>query len=235
LYKIIIPLSAYSISIDDYVQYLLSFRKGVLDISNWPDCTPEANDKRMAREFLLFLSNYGYLKCIKASSRFIDEYHINDEILSEIQEIIELPDEVNQIDALNEIRETNIVQDIERKRIITYRIERPNQNRFRRSVLKAYHERCLLTGINMTEVLEAAHIKPVEYNGGDSVGNGLCLRLDLHQLFDTGHLRIGIDGTILLSNKAYIQYSAIIPNRINIPNFVDQNCLRWRWDNYNGI
>ena len=62
LVKIIIPLSgAPDRKTETYVNYILKYRLGELDVASWPNCCPEANDFRIAREFLLFLSNYGYL------------------------------------------------------------------------------------------------------------------------------------------------------------------------------
>jgi predicted restriction endonuclease len=63
------------------------------------------------------------------------------------------------------------------------RTSRPNQARFRKDVLGAYG-RCVITNVTMPEVLEAAHIKPFRYNGGDTVANGFPMRMDIHLLFD---------------------------------------------------
>lgn len=57
----------------------------------------------------------------------------------------------------------------------------------------------MITGVQLPEVLEAAHITPVEYKGNDSEGNGLCLRLDIHRLFDTSNLIIILNGDIHLT------------------------------------
>ena len=123
--------------------------------------------------------------------------------------------------------------EVERKRIQT-RVARPNQASFRKDVLKAC-ERCVITNVMMPEILEAAHIKPFKYNGEDTIANGFAMRVDIHTLFDTGHLRISPDGDIELSNRARLDYGASIPPRIAIPPFTNREFLRWRWENYNGI
>lgn len=87
----------------------------------------------------------------------------------------------------------------------------------------------------MPEVLEAAHIKPYKYKGEDTVANGFAMRVDIHTLFDTGHLRISPDGDVELSGRARLDYGALIPPKIVIPDFTDKENIRWRWDNYNGI
>lgn len=65
---------------------------------------------------------------------------------------------------------------------------------FRRDVLHAYEFRCAVTGLGLggialtksLGVLDAAHIRPVEAQGVDSVSNGLALTPTLHRLFDQG-------------------------------------------------
>ena len=70
LIRIVIPLSAYSnFKVNDYVEYIQLFRKGELDISNWANVCSRANDHRIAREFMLFLSYYGYFKIEKLNGK----------------------------------------------------------------------------------------------------------------------------------------------------------------------
>jgi hypothetical protein len=87
----------------------------------------------------------------------------------------------------------------------------------------------------MPEVLEAAHIKPFKYHGEDTIANGFAMRIDIHILFDSGHLRISDTGEISLSTKARMDYGAAIPPRIVLPGFTNRDFLKWRWDNYNGV
>ncbi len=69
-------------------------------------------------------------------------------------------------------------------------ILRRGQPEFRRKLLKAYDCRCAITGADVVEALEAAHIIP--YNGDDTnhISNGLLLRADIHTLFDLGLIAI---------------------------------------------
>lgn len=53
LCRIIIPLSGVrGVTPELCADYVRGFRDGTVDISEWPDCQMESNDKRMAREFL---------------------------------------------------------------------------------------------------------------------------------------------------------------------------------------
>lgn len=62
---------------------------------------------------------------------------------------------------------------------------------FRKNVLRAYGERCALTGLRLINgggraEVEAAHIRPVEHDGPDIVSNGLALSGTAHWMFDRG-------------------------------------------------
>ena len=236
LIKIIIPLSANHATLEDYANFIFRYRYKQLDISGWPDCCPGANDKRIAREYFLFLSNYGYLirDDENIHGNINERYLINETIEDEIAEILAKPitDESLQ-QALIDIRNTDIVSQVARKTISSTQY-RPKQAQFRHSVL-AKCQRCIITNVQMPEVLEAAHIKPHKYSGPEDVDNGIAMRTDIHILFDTGNLRISVDGDVELSDIARSNYGWSIPPRIVIPEYVNKNYLQWRWDNYVGI
>lgn len=84
---------------------------------------------------------------------------------------------------------------------------RPFRDRiFRRIVLRAYDERCAVTGLKLINgggraEVEAAHIKSVEANGPDMVSNGIALSGTAHWMFDRGLISLGDDLTILISRQ----------------------------------
>jgi len=78
-----------------------------------------------------------------------------------------------------------------RERVIRGIKIRRGQRNFRDALLVAYGSRCAITGCNITDVLEAAHITPYLGPETNHVSNGLLLRTDLHTLLDCG--LIGID------------------------------------------
>lgn len=235
LTKIIIPLSACRATIDDYVNFIRWHRAKEISIDSWPNCCPAANDFRIAREYLLFLSNYGYIDYHEGRTRENEQYHFNPLLADEVREMLATPiSDASLQQVLEQIRSTDLVSEVERKRMQSFRQSRPNQARFRHDVIAAC-QRCIITNVTMPEVLEAAHIKPFKYKGEDTVANGFAMRTDIHTLFDTGHLRISETGVIELSNRARLDYGASIPPRIVIPEFTNRDFLRWRWENYNGM
>lgn len=78
---------------------------------------------------------------------------------------------------------------------------------FRRIVLRAYDERCAVTGLKLINgggraEVEAAHIRPVEANGPDIVSNGLALSGTAHWMFDRGLIGLNYDMRIIISRQA---------------------------------
>ena len=78
---------------------------------------------------------------------------------------------------------------------------------FRKNVLRAYSERCAITGLRIINgggraEAEAAHIKPVEHNGPDIVSNGLALSGTAHWMFDRGLIGLSDDLNILVSRQS---------------------------------
>jgi putative restriction endonuclease len=77
---------------------------------------------------------------------------------------------------------------------------------FRRVVLRAYDERCAVTGLKLINgggraEVEAAHIQPVEAHGPDIVSNGLALSGTAHWMFDRGLIGLDEEMRILVSRQ----------------------------------
>ena len=233
LVKIVIPLSgARGVEIGDYADFIQAYRTYGLDVSGWPDCAPAANDRRIAREFLLFLSYYGYLVRdeVGGEERFV----YNDLIDSEVESILERSDDSTFGEEIDRLKRLRVGEEVERKRILRSQRGRPNQQRFRRDVL-GDEPRCVISNVTMPEVLIAAHIIPFSYHGADDRKNGFCMRSDIHILYDANELRIFPDGRVELSQRARLSYGAAIPPSIVLPPYIDVENLRWRCDNYRGF
>ena len=115
---------------------------------------------------------------------------------------------------------------------------------FRRVVLRAYDERCAITGLKLINgrgraEVAAAHIRPVEASGPDIVSNGIALSGTAHWMFDRGLISLADDLEILISRqtnnpqeiRSIINKSgqALAPHRISArphPHF-----LKWHREN----
>lgn len=84
---------------------------------------------------------------------------------------------------------------------LALRAIREGQGAFRRQLIEYYGPRCMVTGTEVAEVIDAAHIIP--YGGPDTntLSNGLLLRKDVHALFDRGLLQITPDLAIGVSTE----------------------------------
>jgi putative restriction endonuclease len=75
---------------------------------------------------------------------------------------------------------------------------------FRRLVLRAYDERCAVTGLKLINgggraEVEAAHIWPVEAGGPDRLRNGVTLSGTVHWMFDRGLITFSDELDIIVS------------------------------------
>lgn len=78
---------------------------------------------------------------------------------------------------------------------------------FRRVVLRAYDQRCAISGLKFINgggraEVDAAHIRPVEASGPDTVRNGLALSGTAHWMFDRGLISLSDDLEILVSRQS---------------------------------
>ena len=232
LIKILIPLAGNNSDVDLCTEALIAYRKGKLDLSDWPNCAPGANDKRLAREFLLFLENFDICQTDNSTNKYEQKFFLDQVLGNEIHPDTERSflENVNIIeDEVSNSRDSEIQIIIERKRVASNVIRRTRQPRFRKDVLKASENRCILTNEMIPDVLEAAHIVPVSHGGTDLVGNGFCMRVDIHRLYDAGKIRIEPDGNVRLGEQvnSAASYSSlpkgtILPTSVNVAN------LEWR-------
>jgi putative restriction endonuclease len=89
-----------------------------------------------------------------------------------------------------------------RERILASIVRRRGQPEFRRILLEIYGGRCVVTGCDVEEALEACHIIPYHGPTTDHPSNGLLLRADIHTLFDLGLMSINSGSmTVLISDS----------------------------------
>lgn len=72
----------------------------------------------------------------------------------------------------------------QRNRVLRSIVQRQGQQEFRMALLTAYDGKCAMTGCEVADVLEAAHIHRYLGEETNVVSNGLLLRADVHTLFD---------------------------------------------------
>ncbi|MGI1661147.1 HNH endonuclease [Palleronia sp. KMU-117] len=118
---------------------------------------------------------------------------------------------------------------------------------FRRQVREAYDYRCAMSGLRLRNgggrpEVQAAHIRPVERQGSDSVRNGLALSGTLHWMFDRGLVSVAEDHTILVSRNKVpgeVVDRLLLPDgKLQLPadrrNWPHPENLRWHRENVFG-
>jgi len=101
---------------------------------------------------------------------------------------------------INSINNNANLSVTERQTLIQARV---GQGMYREGLLKKYHSRCIITQINLPEILIASHIKPWSVSDNQeriTPENGLLLSATYDRLFDQGLISFENDGRILLSS-----------------------------------
>jgi hypothetical protein len=112
--------------------------------------------------------------------------------------------------------------------------ERRGQEAFRQQLIRTY-QRCLVTGCDAVDALEAAHVRPYSQEQSQELSNGLLLRADIHTLFDLDLLVIEPDRMkiILSSHLLETVYGKYHNKPLQFPlgteGIVDRQLLRERF------
>ena len=125
----------------------------------------------------------------------------------------------------------------ERSKVLRQIAERKGQAKFRNDLRRRYGGRCMVTGCELVEVLEAAHIAPYKGEKDNHVENGLLLRSDIHTLFDLDLLGIDPDKLIVrIKPEAAIgEYQKLNGSSLKLPvkgNGPSRESLLTRWKQY---
>jgi putative restriction endonuclease len=123
----------------------------------------------------------------------------------------EHPQDLLAVTQIADVNTTN-VQDIPAgpRRIVVEQIQRKvRDTRFRKNILATYGYRCAASDIQL-DLLDAAHIIPVEHERGtDETKNGVCLSAIHHRAFDHGLLGIKRNYAIVFHDDNFIKLRAI--------------------------
>lgn len=123
----------------------------------------------------------------------------------------------------------------DRRRVLASIVRRRGQPEFRSALLQAYSGRCAMTACDVTDALEAAHIRPYFGQASNVVNNGLMLRADLHTLFDLylvavnpESLRIAVAPALHQSTYAALDGSPLT-SPISPQMAPSPQCLAWHY------
>lgn len=127
--------------------------------------------------------------------------------------------------------QTPLTYETDRQRLEYLTSRNVRDRAFRQIVLRAYGERCAISGLRFLNgggraEVDAAHIQPVKDNGPDIVQNGLALSGTAHWMFDRGMISLSDNFEILISRqvndleglKSFVNKSgfAMIPDNLSL-------------------
>ena len=114
-------------------------------------------------------------------------------------------------------------KDAKKKKKNVEQTQRKGQTKFRKDILEAYDYKCSISGTKEEDALEASHIEDYINEHSNHVKNGICLRADIHKLFDKHLIGINNKFKIFVSSKIkdkeYKKYAGkelILPKDINL-------------------
>lgn len=151
--------------------------------------------KKVARVYQEYVSRHNLGiddnkdELIAALSRLMDGQKPPGEIGRELLEICKYLKQQEQESGDEQDFNPDNIED-ERQKSCRVVVTRPGQKKFKRQLIQAYGGRCSITGCSVEPVLEAAHIIPYLGAKTDHPSNGLLLRADIHNLFDSHYLTI---------------------------------------------
>jgi len=157
---------------------------------------------------------------------------------------IENPFDISKELLLEGYNQEKLINDIINKNVIPEKILQlvarrgAEQQYFRKALLKAYSGKCCVCGLSVSELLEAAHIKPYldcTLNERFSINNGLLLCSNHHKLFDNNNLKITKDYKIIVNkidekneiNRRFISFynGKLINLPLNFNHYPDKSLL----------
>jgi len=122
----------------------------------------------------------------------------------------------------------------ERPKIFQAIFARRGQQKFRDSLREFYGDKCMITGCEILDVIEAAHINPYRGEKDNHLTNGLLLRSDIHTLFDLNliginpeTLKVKLSKSLLDTEYEKINNITLLIDRKKNPS-IDALNIRWK-------
>lgn len=107
---------------------------------------------------------------------------------------------------------------------------------FKFSIIRRYNSTCVLSGVSVPEMLDAAHIVPVQHRGSDDERNGLLLTAGLHRAYDAWLWSIDPDTLAVVGRPQGPTLQAMgigYRDVLHLPRPPHPDALTWRHDQFN--
>lgn len=110
---------------------------------------------------------------------------------------------------------------------------RPDQRKFKFQVTQRYGQRCPLSGIEVPEMLEAAHLRGDAQDGSSDPRNGVLLNAALHRAFDANLFAFDpdtLDVVVRPQGPSISQLGITCPHLRGLSKKPHPDALRWRYE-----
>jgi integrase len=115
--------------------------------------------------------------------------------------------------------EFSLVDSTETEYITSKRKRRVDAPIFRDKAFSAYNNQCAITGETFPGILEACHIQPYVNKKSNHIQNSIILRIDIHELFDSGYITIDENYIVKVSSELKSDYYQLFDGKmIYLPN-----------------
>jgi hypothetical protein len=110
-------------------------------------------------------------------------------------------------------------------------VTRPDQARFKLEVFQRYGPRCPLSGIEVAQMVEAAHLRGDADGGTSDARNGLPMNAALHRAFDAHLFAINPDTLTAEARPGgpSLEAMGIVHPTLTLHRMPHQDALRWRY------
>lgn len=183
-------------------------------LNNWIDGVPvgvfrKTPNSKGYRRALAWVDSFNW-----ASGVFL----IHGPITADTQQSLQPDTVVEEIDFPRSPKVSELLEDTRQREWVKTAL-RSGQQQFRQALLRAYDGCCAVTGCNVHEVLQAAHIMDYRGERSNVPQNGILLREDVHTLFDSYLIGIHPDTHLIEVSDQLTgtEYEALRDKRMRLP------------------
>ncbi|WP_246337875.1 HNH endonuclease [Streptomyces harbinensis] len=111
--------------------------------------------------------------------------------------------------------------------------QRPGQRRFKLQVFQRYGPRCPLSGIDVPEMIEAAHLRPDAEDGTDDPRNGLPMNAALHRAYDAYLFTIHPESLAVIprpQGPSLVEMGIRVTDLSGLSKIPHRDALSWRYE-----
>lgn len=113
-------------------------------------------------------------------------------------------------------------------------VTRPDQARFKLEVFQRYGPRCPLSGIAVSQMVEAAHLRGDADGGTSDARNGLPMNAALHRAFDAHLFAINPDTLVAESRPGgpSLEDMGVVHPKLTLDSLPHPDAVRWRYNEW---